>query len=69
MPRKGQYLILARKKKNTNKLFTRIILPVPTILGKGVLIQGIHYNNFISIGPTSENQYSRTDSHVNLETN
>lgn len=31
-----------------------------------MLIQGIHNNKFISIGPTSENQFTRLDKFVNL---
>ncbi len=57
-PRKGQFIIYDETSYN---LINSIILPVPTKITKGVVITRTAFGNIL-VGPTAEDQDSRTDS-------
>ncbi|WP_456391588.1 FAD-dependent oxidoreductase [Nitratifractor sp.] len=57
IPRKGQFLIYD---KSAYDLIRSIILPVPTKITKGVVLTRTAYGNLL-LGPTAEDQESRTD--------
>lgn len=56
-PRKGQFVVFD---KPASKLASSIILPVPTKTTKGVVICRTIFGNVL-VGPTAEDQESRTD--------
>ena len=56
MPRKGQFVVFD---KVASKLVSRVILPVPTKVTKGVVICRTIFGNLL-VGPTAEDQESRT---------
>jgi len=58
IPRKGQFIIFDKTAYN---LINSIILPVPTKITKGVVITKTAFGNIL-VGPTAEDQESRTDS-------
>jgi len=64
IPRKGQFLIFD---KSATPLVNSIILPVPTKRTKGVVITRTAFGNIL-VGPTAEDQESRTDSSTVKET-
>ena len=64
IPRKGQFLIFD---KSATPLINSIILPVPTKRTKGVVITRTAFGNIL-VGPTAEDQESRTDSSTVKET-
>ncbi|KAK3583512.1 hypothetical protein CHS0354_026098 [Potamilus streckersoni] len=55
LPRKGQYLVY---EKRANSLLNSSILPIPSQVGKGVIIFRSVYDNVL-VGPTSEEVTSR----------
>ncbi|MPV49701.1 FAD-dependent oxidoreductase [Pseudactinotalea sp. HY160] len=55
-PRRGELLVFD---KLAAPLVTRIVLPVPTALGKGVLVSPTAFGN-VMLGPTAENLEDRT---------
>ncbi len=55
--RKGQLLVFD---KLSNNLVSHIILPIPTKMGKGVLVSPTVYGNVI-VGPTAEDQIDKSD--------
>jgi glycerol-3-phosphate dehydrogenase len=57
-PRKGQFVVFD---KAASKLITSVILPVPTARTKGVVLFKTIFGN-LAVGPTAEDQQSRTDS-------
>ncbi|WP_079166580.1 NAD(P)/FAD-dependent oxidoreductase [Streptomyces oceani] len=57
-PRRGELLVYD---KQARPLADRIVLPVPSKLGKGVLISPTIYGN-VMLGPTAEDLTDRTDS-------
>ena len=57
VPRRGELLVYD---KQARPLVHRIVLPVPTEKGKGVLISPTIFGN-VMLGPTSENLTDRTD--------
>ncbi|MEQ9609118.1 MAG: NAD(P)/FAD-dependent oxidoreductase [Kiloniellaceae bacterium] len=63
-PRKGQFVVFD---KAAAKLAKAIILPVPTAKTKGVVICRTSYGNLL-VGPTAEDQNSRTDASTDGET-
>ncbi|WP_340115501.1 NAD(P)/FAD-dependent oxidoreductase [Pelagibius sp. 7325] len=63
-PRKGQFVVFD---KAAAKLAKAIILPVPTAKTKGVVICRTSYGNLL-VGPTAEDQESRTDASTDGET-
>ena len=64
IPRKGQFVIFDETAYN---LINSIILPVPTKRTKGVVITKTAFGNIL-VGPTAEDQESRTDSQTVKET-
>ena len=56
-PRKGQFIVYD---KAASRLVSAIILPVPTATTKGVVICRTIFGNVL-VGPTAEDQESRTD--------
>ncbi len=56
-PRKGELLVFD---KQARPLVDKIVLPVPSKLGKGVLVSPTVYGN-VMVGPTAENIEDRTD--------
>ncbi len=58
IPRKGQFLVYD---KSAFDLINAIILPVPTKRTKGVVITKTAFGNIL-VGPTAEDQESKTDS-------
>jgi len=62
-PRKGQFVVFD---KAAAKLAKAIILPVPTAKTKGVVICRTSYGNLL-VGPTAEDQDSRTDASTDAE--
>ncbi len=63
-PRKGQFVVFD---KPASKLARAVILPVPTKTTKGVVIFRTIFGN-IAVGPTAEEQESRTDASTEAET-
>lgn len=63
-PRKGQFVVFD---KAAAKLADSIILPVPTAKTKGVVICRTAYGNLL-VGPTAEDQESRSDAATDRET-
>jgi glycerol-3-phosphate dehydrogenase len=64
IPRKGQFIIFD---KSAYSLINSIILPVPTKITKGVVITKTAFGNIL-VGPTAEDQESRTNSDTKEET-
>ncbi len=64
IPRKGQFVIFD---ETAYTLINSIILPVPTKRTKGVVITRTAFGNIL-VGPTAEDQPSRTDSNTVKET-
>lgn len=56
-PRRGELLVFD---KQARPLVNKIVLPVPTALGKGVLVSPTVYGN-VMLGPTAEDLTDRTD--------
>lgn len=63
-PRKGQFVVFD---KAASDLVSAIILPVPTAITKGVVICRTVFGNVL-VGPTAEDQESRTDASTVRET-
>ncbi len=63
-PRKGQFVVFD---KPASDLVTAVILPVPTKTTKGVVIFRTIFGN-IAVGPTAEEQDSRTDASTQADT-
>jgi glycerol-3-phosphate dehydrogenase len=64
IPRKGQFIIFDKTAYN---LINSIILPVPTKITKGIVITRTAFGNIL-VGPTAEDQNSRTNSITKKET-
>ncbi len=64
IPRKGQFLVYD---KSAYDLINSIILPVPTKRTKGVVVTKTAFGNIL-VGPTAEDQESKTDSSTKKET-
>ncbi len=64
IPRKGQFILFD---KTAFDLVSTIILPVPTKITKGVVVTPTAFGNIL-VGPTAEDQESRTDSSTVEET-
>ncbi len=64
IPRKGQFIIFD---ETAFDLVGTIILPVPTKITKGVVVTPTAFGNIL-VGPTAEDQESRTDSRTVEET-
>lgn len=62
-PRKGQFVVFD---KTAALLASSIILPVPTKTTKGVVVCRTVFGNLL-VGPTAEDQESRTDASTNAE--
>jgi glycerol-3-phosphate dehydrogenase len=62
-PRKGQLVVYD---KLARRLVSSIVLPVPTALGKGVLVSPTVYGN-VMVGPTAEDIEDRTDTSTTVE--
>ena len=63
-PRKGQFVVYD---KAASRLAHSVILPVPTARTKGIVLFRTVFGN-LAVGPTAEDQQSRTDSSVDTET-
>lgn len=63
-PRKGQFLVFD---KTASRLSSSILLPVPTDKTKGIVICPTIFGNLL-VGPTAEDQDSRTDASTDRET-
>jgi len=63
-PRKGQFVVFD---KAASRLASAVILPVPTSRTKGIVIFRTVFGN-LAVGPTAEDQESRTDASVDTET-
>ncbi len=63
-PRKGQFVVFD---KAASALATAIILPVPTTRTKGIVLFRTVFGN-LAVGPTAEDQQSRTDASTDRET-
>ncbi len=63
-PRKGQFIVFD---KAASSLVSSIILPVPTKTTKGVVVCRTVFGNVL-VGPTAEDQDSKTDSSTNADT-
>lgn len=63
-PRKGQFVVFD---KPASELASAVILPVPTKTTKGVVIFRTIFGN-LAVGPTAEEQASRTDASTQSET-
>jgi len=64
IPRKGQFIIFDKTAYN---LINSIILPVPTKITKGVVVTKTAFGNIL-VGPTAEDQESRTNSNTVSDT-
>ena len=62
-PRKGELLVFD---KLTRPMVPRIVLPVPTKVGKGVLVSPTVYGN-VMVGPTAQEIEDRTDTSTSAE--
>ncbi len=62
-PRKGQFVVFD---KSARQLTQSILLPVPTEFTKGVVVCPTIFGNLL-VGPTAEEQLSRTDSSVDSD--
>lgn len=62
-PRKGQFVVFD---KAASSLASSIILPVPTKTTKGVVVCRTIFGNLL-VGPTAEDQDSKTDASTNAE--
>ena len=62
-PRKGQFLVYD---KSARRLLNSIILPLPNETTKGVVVCPTVFGNVL-VGPSSENQKSRTDASVSAD--
>lgn len=62
-PRKGQFVVFD---KVASELASAIILPVPTKKTKGIVVCRTVYGNLL-VGPTAEDQESRTDASTSRE--
>lgn len=62
-PRRGELLVYD---KQARPLIDRIVLPVPTARGKGVLVSPTIYGN-VMLGPTAEDLTDRTDTSTSEE--
>jgi len=63
-PRKGEFIIFDKSAYN---LINSIILPVPTKLTKGIVVTKTAFGNIL-VGPTAQEQLSKTDSNTKEET-
>lgn len=63
-PRKGQFVVFD---KAASGLLKAVILPVPTKITKGVVIFRTIFGN-LAVGPTAEDQTSRTDASTETQT-
>ncbi len=63
-PRKGQFVVYD---KAASKLIKGVILPVPTSRTKGVVVFRTVFGNLV-VGPTAEDQPSRSDSSTDTKT-
>ena len=63
-PRKGQFVVFD---KAAHSLVNSVILPVPTQRTKGIVIFQTVFGN-LAVGPTAEDQQSRTDTSTDTET-
>lgn len=63
-PRKGQFVVFD---KAASSLVSSIILPVPTKTTKGVVVCRTVFGNVL-VGPTAEDQDSKTDASTNADT-
>ena len=63
-PRKGQFLVFD---KSTSRLIDSIILPVPNDKTKGIVVCRTIFGNLL-VGPTAEEQESRDDASVDVDT-
>lgn len=63
VPRRGELLVFD---KLARPMVDRIVLPVPSSRGKGVLVSPTIYGN-VMLGPTSENLTDRTDTSTSEE--
>ncbi len=63
-PRKGQFVVFD---KPASKLVSAIVLPVPTKTTKGIVIFRTIFGN-LAVGPTAEEQDSRTDASTDADT-
>ena len=63
-PRKGQFVVFD---KPASELASAVILPVPTKVTKGVVIFRTIFGN-LAVGPTAEEQTSRSDASTQSET-
>ena len=63
-PRKGQFVVYD---KAASRLAHSVILPVPTARTKGIVLFRTVFGN-LAVGPTAEDQESRTDSSIDTET-
>jgi glycerol-3-phosphate dehydrogenase len=63
-PRKGQFVVYD---KAASRLARSVILPVPTARTKGIVLFRTVFGN-LAVGPTAEDQQSRTDSSIDTET-
>ncbi len=62
-PRKGQFIVFD---KAASKVSSTIILPVPTATTKGIVVCRTIFGNLL-VGPTAEEQASRTDASTERE--
>ncbi len=63
-PRKGQFVVLD---KPASELVKAVVLPVPTKTTKGVVLFRTIFGN-LAVGPTAEEQTSRTDASTDRDT-
>ncbi|WP_434362491.1 NAD(P)/FAD-dependent oxidoreductase [Parasalinivibrio latis] len=63
-PRKGQFVVFD---KAASSLANAILLPVPTPVTKGVVVCRTVFGNLL-VGPTADEQFSRTDASVHKTT-
>ncbi len=63
-PRKGQFVVYD---KAASRFARSVILPVPTARTKGIVLFRTVFGN-LAVGPTAEDQQSRTDSSIDTET-
>jgi glycerol-3-phosphate dehydrogenase len=64
MPRKGQFVVFD---KAAHRLVNSVILPVPTEKTKGIVLFRTVFGNLV-VGPTAEDQNSRTDASTDTHT-
>jgi len=62
-PRKGQFVVFD---KSAHSLLSSILLPVPTEITKGIVVCPTMFGNLL-VGPTAEEQRSRSDTGVEAE--